>query len=272
MFGCSEQVPPGYVGVVMTPNGIEGDILPPGNHLCWGRDKMLMIDMSEVQRTEPLSILCKDDLNFKFDLKVRATLGDINNKDEMRDLLRRAGAYINKQGLLPFAKLYEIYVKAPARTVARRVVSKYDTTQIRDNRAAIEEEIRREVLRETAGTPIKITYITTSNFDYPPVITAAVEKKREREIQVEEERATQALKLLRIKNRKALAEEAISVRAKEAEAEAVYNNILGKSLTREYLTLRSIERDVLLYNNVGQGDKVIITDGKVVPLVDVSNK
>jgi hypothetical protein len=272
-FGCSQQVPPGYVGAVMTPGGIDAEILPPGNHTCWGRDKLILIDTSEIEQTEKMNILCKDDLNFRFDLKVRATIL-LPDNNHLEDFLKTTGAYIkwgekSDRGALYFEKLYEIYVKAPARTVARRVVSKYTTTQIRDKRGVIEKDIRDQILAEVKGTPVKITYITTSNFDYPDVITKAVEKKREREIQVEEEEATQALELLKMRNRKALAEEAIVVRAKEAEAEAVYNKILGHSLTAEYLTLRSIERDMVLYNNVQAGDKVIITDGNVSPLVNV---
>lgn len=37
-----ERVPPGYVGMIMTPQGVKKEIFKPGNHDCWGRDRMVL--------------------------------------------------------------------------------------------------------------------------------------------------------------------------------------------------------------------------------------
>jgi len=267
MIGCTSEVPPGYVGMVMTPAGLEGDVLAPGRHSCWGRDKMFWIQTKEETISEPMSILCKDDLNFKFDLNVRARLRPVKKASDFNELLARKGSDM-KDGMLSFDSLYKTYVNPVARSTARGVVSRYQTTDIRGARAEIEKAILTKLQAAMEGTPMEVVTVTTSNFDYPDVITAAVEKKRQREIEIEEEKANQAKELLKAENRLKLAEKMKQVKAAEAEADAVAIKIMGSSLSDRYLKWKEIERDVLLYGNVGAGDKVIVTNGNtVLPVV-----
>jgi regulator of protease activity HflC (stomatin/prohibitin superfamily) len=271
---CTEKVPPGYAGMVMKPGGLTGEVLSPGSYSCWGRDRLILIETKEMTMTEKLSVLCADDLNFKFELKVRARLRKSASKNIL-DVLNRQGANIiwkGDVGILKADLLYGVYVKPAARPIARGIVSKYDTTQIRGAREAITKSIQDQLLKAVKGTPLEITLIATSNFDYPDVITRAVEKKREREISIEEEKAKQAVELLKADNRLKIAQKMKAVRAAEAEADAVAIQILGKSLTDKYLALKRIERDMILYRKVQQGDKVIITNGNLVAPIVGMNK
>ncbi len=273
--GCTERVPPGFIGMVMTPEGLTGEVLAPGNHTAYNRDRLVLIEYVEKAYTEPMDILCADDLNFKFDLKIRVMTFADDNKAVM-NVLGRQGSQINwgkdaTVGVLPFDVLYKTYVSDPARSIARGVVSKYKTTEIRDARDAITKGITKQLVDSVKGTPVKIMLLATSNFDYPDVITKAVEDKRRREIEIETEKAVQAMALLQMENRKILAQKEKHVRAIEAEKEAVYVRILSKALNDRYLKLRAIERDIILYEKVAPGDKVIITNGgSVTPLIDVT--
>ena len=268
--GCTALVPPGYVGMILTPSGFDGDVLQPGRHSCWGRDRIVLIEMKEETIQEPMNILCKDDLNFQFHLNVRARLRIANAKD-LKSILNRKGADIkstNRGDVLEFATLYKTYINPVARSVARTEVSKYETTQVRDHRADIEKVVLAELGKAVTGTPLEVITVSTSNFDYPDVITKAVEKKRKREIELQEEKAKQAMELLRADNRLKIAEKMKIVRAAEAEADANYIKILGKSLNANYLAWKRIERDVKLYERVGPGDKVIVSGGTTLPIVD----
>jgi hypothetical protein len=262
-IGCSEMVPPGYVGAVISADGLQDRLLSPGRHECWGRDKMILIETKEQTVSEKLSILCKDDLNFKFDLNVRATLRPIKTNGQLSSLFKKKGSDI-RNGTLQFISLYKTYVKPLARSMARGEVSRFQTTQVRENRKQIEKAILIGLQKALKGTPMVVTAVTTSNFDYPKVITAAVEKKRQREIEIEEEKANQAKELLKAENRLKLAQKMKMVKAAEAQADAIGIQILGKSLTTRYLEWKKIERDKLLYEKVGVGDKVIITNGNAV--------
>jgi regulator of protease activity HflC (stomatin/prohibitin superfamily) len=269
LSGCTERVPPGYVGMVMQPGGLTGEALAPGNHSCYNRDRMVLIETKEATLTENLSVLCADDLNFKFDLKVRARPRS-QDAQGIKDLLNRQGANIQwtgGAGVLKFDYLYNTYVAPEARSIARGIVSKYETTQIRENREAIQGTIHEQLVAALKGTPMQIASVVTSNFDYPPVITEAMEKKRKREIAIGEEEAKQAMELLKATNRLKIAQKMKITRTAEAQAEAAYVKILAGALGEKYLRLRRIEADALLYGRVEAGDKVIV-GGPAMPIVD----
>ncbi len=278
--GCyflTTEVPAGYVGMVMTPEGLTGEALKPGRHMCYFRDRMYLIEMKEEVVSEPLSILCSDDLNFKFDLKIRAKLKTTDTKGIM-DLFNRKGANMKPMSVgggqarvLAFETLYVTYVQPQARSIARGVVSKYATTEIRENREQIQTNIFEKLQVAMAETPMEVPVVAASNFDYPKVITDAVEKRRKREIEIGEEKAKQAMELLRAENRMKLAERMKQVRRTEAEAEAIYYQIVGKALNKSYLQLRELENVKELYTRVAQGDKVIITgEGATMPIINTS--
>ncbi len=273
--GCTGRVLPGYIGMVQTPNGLTGILLQPGNHTAYNRDRMVLVSMEETTFTEKMEVLCLDDLNMKFDLKIRARLKTQDGKS-LKAVLNRQGAKIRwsgDSGILAFVNLYNTYVKGPARSIARSIVSKYNTTDIRGKRGVIEKAIRNELLLAIKGTPIEITMIVTSNLDYPEVITIAMESKRKREIQIGEEEAKQAIELLKVENRLKIAQKEKITRAAEAEAEAAYNTVMGKSLTSKYLRLREIEAKLKLYDKIND-NTIIITDGasQITPLINLGGR
>lgn len=271
LLGCNEVVPAGYVGMVQTPGGLSGQVLQPGHHTCWGRDTLKLVDTKEDAVEEKLSVLCADDLNFKFNLVTRTRLRSADG-NAVKELLNRQGSKMTN-GVLAFENLYLVYVRPEARSIARGVVNRYETTQIRENRDAIQKEIQKDLTKALEGTPMQLVSVVTSNFDYPEVVTKAVEKKRRREIEIEEEKAKQAMELLKADNRLKVAEKLKIVRAAEAEAEAVYVKIMGGALSDRYLALREIEAKKTLYNRVAQGDKVIATgDGASIPVVSPGGK
>ena len=265
-MGCTETVPPGYIGMVMTPGGFQGEPLQPGRHSCWGRDKMVLIETQELSAKETMKILAKDDLNFSFDLvlKVRPVAID---KETTKELLNRQGAKL-EAGVLKVSTLYTTYVSPAARSVARSVVSKYDTTEVRENREQIQKAINEKIVEALRGTPIQLIAAYTSNFDYPEVITRAVERKRKKQIEIQEEEARQAMKLLQAKNRQEVAKAERLTRMLEAEAEAAYMSVIGKALTPAYLKRLELKALQTLYEKAGAGDKVILTgEGSAIPMV-----
>jgi regulator of protease activity HflC (stomatin/prohibitin superfamily) len=267
LVGCTERVPPGYVGMIMQPSGLTGVALAPGNHTCYGRDKLVIIETKEAAITEKLRVLCKDDLNFGFDVKVRSRLKSSDGA-AIKDVLNRQGSNIVWEGgvgILKYDFLYQTYVQPETRSISRMVVSQFETTQIRENRVVIQKSIQQHLATALKGTPMELSAIQTSNFDYPGVITAAVERKRQKEIEIKEEEAKQAMELLKAENRLKVAQKLKAARAAEAEAEAAYVAIMGRALTPGFLKLKEIEAQRLLYERVEAGDKVIT--GAATPMV-----
>ena len=91
MMNCTERIPPGYVGMVMTVDGLTGKVLQPGKHACWGRDMMYLVETVEDVNTEKMQILCPmDDLNLDVDIKIRSRCKSTDGKGIMQ--------VFNKQG------------------------------------------------------------------------------------------------------------------------------------------------------------------------------
>lgn len=266
MSSCNQVVPAGYVGMVKTTSGIQEEVLQPGHHTCWGRDEMYLLETLESTETIKLDILCKDELNFAFDVKVRSKVNYGNAKD-LKAILNGQGSKI-KAGVLSYETLFKIYVEPIVDATSRATVSKYSTMQISTNRDKIRKTIFEEVQKQLKGTPMTVTSINLSNFDYPDVVTKAMEAKKKREIDIETEKANQALEVLQIKNREIIADLEITVKAKEAKAEAIYIKIIEGALNKNYLTLKDIQARKALYNKVGKGDKVIV-DSEVAPLLNI---
>lgn len=279
LSGCNERVPPGYVGMVMTPAGLGGDALQPGLHSCYNRDVMYLVETTEVKKVEKMEILCKDKLNFIFDLKLRTRLRS-TDANALRALFEKQGskmkATVGGGMILAVDTVYDTYVEPVARNATRNIVAKYETLAISDAREEIQAKINTSIKEGLKGTPMELIAAYPSNFDFPKVVTNAVEKAKKREMEIEEEKAKQKIKLLQAKNRRAVAEEEKLTRTKEAQAEAAYIAIIGKALNTTYLKRleiqvkqKEVEAKLALYERAGAGDKIIVTqDSKgILPMV-----
>lgn len=274
LCSCTETVPPGYVGMIQEPAGLTGEILNPGQHSCWGRDKINLVAISESSNKETMQIQCSDKLNTKaFDLVIRWAPSVKTGKD-FKLILANNGAKMDgiKRGfLLGSDVLYKTYVQELARNVSRTVVSKYKSDEIASNREAIQKAINSNLRKALVGTPIDFKVALVNNLDPPDVITNAVAAAKKRDLQIAEEEAAQKIKLLQAKNRRLLAEEEKLTLTREAEAEAAYMKIIGQSLTPEFLKRRElkvreqeIEAKLAAYKKTGS---VTLIDGNVTPLV-----
>lgn len=269
--GCTTRIPTGFIGMIEKPSGLTGEVIPPGKRFVGPRSKLILIESSERVLTEKMNILCADELNFGFDLKIRGQVSSTDGKTVKRVLNNIGSQTKTSSGstdILPYDALYKTYVQPSARAISRGVVGKYQTTQVRMNRDKIDKEVYKKLAEALKGTPVKLTLVASSNYDYPAIITTAMETKKEREVAIEQEKANQAVELLKIQNRKKLAVEEIATRAAEAKAEAIYIRTIGNSLTSNYLRLREVEAALSLYEKVGPGDKVIV-QGSQHPLIQI---
>lgn len=213
LSSCTERIDPGFIGMVQTPSGLSGEVLAPGNHTCYGRDKLVLLENAETNYVSAMNVLCKDELNFKFDVNVLARLKGVESGDEdyntkVTNIFSRQGGKLvweSGVGTLKFDILYNTYVAPKVDAICRSVVSKYETTQIRENRDVIEKEIKRRVLDAVKDTPIEVVTVVTSNFDYPDVITKAQEDAKKNEIDLKKQDAIQALNIKKMDNRLILA-------------------------------------------------------------------
>ena len=276
VVGCNVSVPVGHVGMVKEPGGLNGSVLQPGLRSCFGRDQMTLIQTSESVFKESMQIRCADKLNTKsFNLVLRVAPKISNGADYIRIMKEQGAKMVGT--VITADILYEVYVKQTARNIARLVVSKYNSDELVENRAVIQAGINKGLRTALEGTPVVLKAALVNNLDPPDVITDAISAAKKRELEISKEKASQAIKLLQAKNRMAVAEQEKLTLAKEAEAEAAYMLIIGKSLTPEFLERRRLKVQELriaaeleAYKRVGEGDKIIMTGGaNVTPLISL---
>jgi hypothetical protein len=267
LMGCTDRVPNGHKGMIRARGGMTGELLEPGRHTSWGYDVMTVISEAEFRKAEDLSVLIQEDnVNFKFTLVTRMTpILDVKGYSFFASKLGNKMQPTTIQGdnylAINVQHIYDTYVKDIAINSARTVVSKYPIRQINNHRAEIDSKIAKMITERLSGLPIKVTMVVSSNYDFPDEIEKANELALKRKVDIETEKAEQALQLMKLDNRIKLAEKLKVVKRKEAEAEGTYMKTMGTYLNDKYLKLKSLENQAILFGNVGTGDKVI-TDGK----------
>lgn len=269
---CQEEVPPGFIGIRKTNEGIEKTLLAPGNHYIYGRDKIILVEVKEkISFESQMKIRCKDRMNLRLDLKVRHRLK--RDKKSIAKVIDSLGAAIKWKkdvGILRYKKIAQVYVEHQAREITRIIVGKkYQTDQVRENRAVIKAAVFKALVERVKNSPIEIKEVMISNIDPPKVISDAIEKAKRREVEIQEEKSKatkkelkekndqklkmlaekneQAMKMLRAKNKIALAKTNKVAIAVESEAEGLKMRILGKYANAAYFRLRALENEKLLY-------------------------
>ena len=272
-LGCTSEVKPGHVGMVMEAGGLTGDLLQPGQRTCWNRDVMTQVEAMEAVYPLAMSIRCKDKMNAKVSVDVRAATA-IRNGDAYKKVMQNIGAKM-VSGVISSKNIYLVYGYSTISNIVRGEVSKYDTVDLISNRDKIQADINSKVKKALAGTPLQFKAALINNLELPPVVTEAIEQAKKRELQIEQEKASQAIKLLEASNRQALAEKEKLTRTKEAQKEAAYMAVISGALSRnpDYLRLLKVQVEQqrvkalrTLYEKVGEGDKVIVTNGNPVLL------
>ncbi len=239
VVGCTTRVPAGHIGRVLTPSGWGDEVQPTGNHACYGRDTMYMLDISEKTYCIKMSILCKDKLNFKFDLNIRCMV-DSNNKE----LLKSAFEKLTPSGenyTIVSQQLYQTYILPVVEPIARVVVGKYKTIEIIDNRGIIQQELDEKVKEALKGNLMKVDLVTASNLDFPDVITKAQEERAIREVEIETEKAEQQKRLLVEENKYKIANLEYKRKLIEAAQIRDYNLIVGSSISDGFLAWHTIK-------------------------------
>lgn len=230
---CKAQVPPGHVGMCRTVDGFEGKPLPAGWHTCWGPgSEMHYIEVSDHEQVINMNVLCKDSLNFKFDVAV-LTAADRGNEELLGEMFE---SITPQNGTTITAdQIFQTYARSVVDQEARKVVSKYETNEIVDKRPQIIAEIQTSIDSALGGTIVKVKRVTVNNLDFPDVVTRAQEERAQRQVEIETEKAEQKKRLLKAQNALKVASLEYEQQLLEASMISDSNKVIGQSITPEYL-------------------------------------
>lgn len=233
--GCTIEVPPGHVGMCRTVSGFGTEVLAPGRHTCWNRDKMFLLEISDKMYNQKMSVLCKDQLNLKFSVGVLAAVNTAKTDLIIQAFQNLTPAGGKKKNIITAKQLYFMYVGPVVDQEARKVVSKYETGEIVKNRLKIIGEVKQSITQAITAGIMKAKRTTVNNTDFPKSITAAQEKKAEQRVAIETEKAKQKKRQLIEENKLKIAQIRYKRKLVEAAAIADENKIIGSSVSPGFL-------------------------------------
>ena len=245
LAGCGQVVPPGKKVIILHPSG-ESTIKDKGVYKAWGRDKLYFVDQKLKSFSEPLSILCADDINMDVDVKaIMCFEVDTKSVEFIKEKVPTTQVVDGDiQGHeLSLDKFYELGVKDILRSSARMVINKHETDDIRPNRESIEAELS-NLFRERVkklGYPLRVSAVLLSNIDYPQVVIDQRNAIKNAELEDQKRAALAEAELAEMQRQAGIEVEKAKVRMITAQAQADENAILAGSLTPAYLSWRQLE-------------------------------
>jgi regulator of protease activity HflC (stomatin/prohibitin superfamily) len=193
---------------------------------------MYLLEATDLEQTIKMNVLCKDSLNFAFDVSVLVAV-DRSNSDLVMSMFENIspanGNTISAQ------QIFDTYARSLVDQEARKIVSKYQTSEIVAKRSDIISEVQSAVTKAFDQSIVKVKRVTVNNLDFPAVITLAQEDRAKRQVEIETERAEQQKRLLQAENELKIAEMNYKVELVEAATIADANKIIGASISPEYL-------------------------------------
>ena len=238
--GCKARVMPGHVAKVLTVNGWQPEIYQPGYVQCWGRDKIVLLDVTTQRQTEKLSVKMKDDLDLPFDVYVRMRIQE-DAVDGMFVDIKPNWSENGWEGTIDFQTVYDTYGKMLVRNVARTVMTEYTVPDVKNNIKIITSALHEELTKAFETVPLTLEDVTLSGFKYPKVITQAYEIKAQREIEIQQIEAEKAKDLAAKDAELVIAGKQREIEIMKANTMRDYNRIIGEGLSESWVMFRHYE-------------------------------
>lgn len=247
MVGCGEkvEVPPGFVGKVMTKDGYQEGLISTSKlrlPACWNYcDRMVIMDNTDKSYVEPMEIFIPaDKLNIKVDL--RATLAvDPTRAEPLFNKLPQVtqGDYLS---VISGESIYNTYGRQVLQAEVRAYLTKYSISEIASNNEKINADIQ-ALLLDVMGkrTPFKVQYAGLTNIKYPEIITQAQENSAKRREMIAQEEAQLEVSKVSLSRELQEAKLQRAIDKEKAETEAAAQQVLANSVDPRVLRLKELE-------------------------------
>jgi hypothetical protein len=243
--GCGTHVPPGTVGQVKTVNGWTGDLLAPGKHTCFGRDKMYLVDTTYHTYPERMEILVGGKVNLTLSVSVTCSLNpDVNIRRKVFDEITAGSTdHASVSGLITNRSIYNTFLQLKVHSIPREIIgSKPDVETVVANKVEIAKQVRKRIIDESAATPLLVKAVEITNYDWPPSITEAQNRLAEMKLEAAKREAQVAADLKEAEGRLKVEEANKLIEIKKAEAVAESIRVIKEELSNspEYLRWHEI--------------------------------
>jgi regulator of protease activity HflC (stomatin/prohibitin superfamily) len=247
--GAKVEVPPAFVGKVLTKNGYAPETVPPSKFrlpVCFAYcDKLVLLQAADAGFTETMTVFMPDD-KLNLTVEVRGTMSVPTTKravDMLFDRLTAAETDDSDVSIIRANMVYSTYGQPALRGIIRSEITKSTIAEVLKNREAIGQNIHvaiREKMEET-NTPLVISRFELADVQPPPVIVKAQEAAAERDIAVQKAEANARVAMVEAERALEIAKKERLVEREKAAAIAEQNEIAAKSITPQLLEYRRLE-------------------------------
>jgi hypothetical protein len=242
-FGERVEVPPASVGMVLSANGYQGDVIPPSRfrlepcfRLC---PKLVVIEAGDIGKVEAMNVLMPQD-NLFLGVDVRFTLAMSQNQNEILRIFDRIVPRRLETGNfgVTIEDVYSTYGEAVVRNVVRSSLSKMSIAEVQNNQGAVSEMLYADVSEALSRTPLEVRQFGLADIRFPDVVRMAMEATQERRIAIERAEADAQVQIREAQARLEVARAEREADLLEAQTVAEANRILADGVTPELLDYR----------------------------------
>ena len=245
IIGCTETVPPAHLGKILNPDGYSPEVLTTGRHSVWGRDSLVLLDMSTNVNNQPIGVTMMD---YDTDGKPRAGLEMgfvLSYKYRLKNDTKIINAMfndikVNADTGIDSAQILSLYGSAIITTATRDVLSKFTPEEALANRGVVNQKVGLEIVKRLESSPLDISNVVITKMQLPDLIKKRIATNKDRELKLAEEKALQAIEKEKRTNAIALARQDATRDLIIAKSAAKQNIELNKGLTPEVLRLREL--------------------------------
>ena len=245
-----ERIQPATVGKILAPSGFQEEVLEPGRVWVPPFRKLIILDTSTVRKDEQVTVILDDKISVPFDVRFRMRLSD--NPDvinRMFDDIR-----IGDSKTIDIDRVYDIYGQMIIENKAREIASKYDVDELHVNYDKLSDQIAAAVQPELKNTPLEMSQILVANMELPGVVTDAVEQAKQRELEIQKEKAQNEIELLRKQNERKLAEAEYETRMTKARTIRDESRTIAEGVSPELIEFRRLEIQEIFANHAASGN------------------
>jgi len=159
------------------------------------------------------------------------------------------------------SEVYETYGKMVVLNTARDVISQYTVDDVNKNYERITVELYQALVPKLKNLPIDISDVTIGNIQYPKIVTAAIEKAKQRQMLIQQEQAQVQIEVTKAKGREQVALAEYKVKMLQAKQIRDFNKMIASGLTPSLIELKKIEKwnGVLPRTVVGKDTSLMIS-------------
>lgn len=247
---CTQQVPVGNVGKIVSPSGVQAGLYGVGRPTVVGRDILVLIETASQYRPAPVKVIMADrvlDKKGNTTTRIGLTMDFVvNTRYRINSTEPAINAIMGDMTLdgvrsITAQQVYFKYGDMVVGRASREVLGQYTPEEILNNLPKINKQLFSAVKAGLDASPLIVSEVSLGPITLTKVISDRIGKNKEVELSEAEKRADQKIDMLEKKNQLALAREQAAIALVDANSLAAQNGVLKKSITPEVLELRRME-------------------------------